>query len=95
MNYRENKKKMVLNTYSIFIGWGYEVHISDLHFTPGETVTLIAKAENERFDIYINGELRGDFHYRPTTFQAINVKRIEFGATEDSGSELKSLEIFY
>ena len=92
MNYRIYSKKMYLNAKAAGQGWGHEVYITNLHFTPGETVTLTAKAEEGKFDIYINGEKRGGFSYRlPVT----SIKRVQFGASDDSGSELKSLQIFY
>ena len=89
MNYREAVNLMVLNTK---IGsWGYEFHCQ-LDLTPGETVTLIAKAENDRFNIYVNGEYLCTLLYRT---DVTDVKRMEYTATPNSGSELKSLQFYY
>ena len=92
MNYRFYSKRMHINEKAVGSPWGSEVRIYDLHFTPGETVILIAKAEAEKFVIYINGEQRAVFGHRlPVT----SITRMEFDATDDSGSDLKSLQIFY
>ena len=93
MNYRIYSKKMYLNSKHAGQNWlYYEIYIPNLEFTPGETVTLIAKAEVAHWVIYINGEQRVTYPHR---LPAPTIKRMEFEATDDSGSELKSLQFFY
>ena len=91
-NYRFDEKLFALNSRPAGGEWGEEVYITNVQFTPGETVTLTAKAECNGFVIYINGEERGYFEYR---LPATSVTRVFFWAYPDSGSELESLQIFY
>ena len=94
MNYRvDSNKTLVLNSMTAGGGWGREVHIP-VDLTPGDPVFLTAQAEDNKFDIFIDGILRGDFPYRPG-LPVTSVKRVLFWAYDDSGSQLLSLHIFY
>ena len=92
MDYRAYQSKMVLNAHGAGNNWGSEVRIYNLVYTAGEALILMAKAEEEGWVVYINGEEIGYFQHRlPVT----SMKRMLFKATSGSDSELKSLQFFY